>query len=69
MRSLLLAITLGVVTVPTAASADLIPPPSRPRWDDPPAPLPAPPELFAAAVAMVALGALAVRRRRASVPA
>lgn len=47
--------------------ADIIPPPSRPRWDDPPAPLPLPPEALVA-LAFTLLVALAwyLRERRAA---
>lgn len=46
------------------ASADVLPPPSRPGWDSPPAPLPSPPEIavLLALALVAALVTLAVRR-------
>lgn len=53
------------------AWADVIPPPTRPGWDSPPAPLPAPPELalVLALVIAAALITLAIRKRDRSVGA
>lgn len=43
------------------ARADVFPPPSRPEWNDPPAPLPAPPdEGLAPWIALAALAAAEV---------
>ncbi|MFO0548319.1 MAG: hypothetical protein U0271_08035 [Polyangiaceae bacterium] len=68
MRALLIA-SLTVVglfgAAPREASADAIPPPTRPEWDDPPAPLPPPLEVVAAC-AVLASGALLVARARRS---
>lgn len=50
--------------------ADMIPPPSRPRWDDPPAPLPLPPELLAALLVALAFAVgwyLRARRAKGAV--
>jgi hypothetical protein len=67
MRHALLA--LALVVLPALAHADMIPPPRRPEWNDPPAPLPLPPEVFVASMAVAACVAWGYRRRRASVPA
>ncbi len=46
--------------------ADMIPSPSRPRWDDPPAPLPLPPEAIAALLVALAFAVgWYLQRRRA----
>lgn len=67
MRPALLA--LALVVLPALARADMIPPPRRPDWNDPPAPLPLPPEVFVASMVVVASVAWGYRRRSTSVPA
>ncbi len=63
----------GLLLVAPAARADILPPPTRPQWDDPPAPLPEPPDEgawrwvvpmgLAAAAAAAAGAALRLRGR------
>lgn len=62
------ALFMAALTASSSAWADMIPPPSRPEWNDPPAPLPAPLEaLIVAAAAMVAVIALVHRARKTRV--
>jgi len=44
MRSLTLLVVITAALVSAEARADVIPPPTRPAWDEHPAPLPTPPE-------------------------
>ncbi len=55
---------MAALTASTSAWADMIPPPSRPEWNDPPAPLPAPLEALVVAAVMVAAIALVHRARK-----
>lgn len=57
------ALFMAALTASSSAWADLIPPPSRPDWNDPPAPLPAPLEALVAAAVIATVIAL-VRRAR-----
>ena len=57
-------IALSLVA-PSIALADVIPPPSRPGWDSPPAPLPTPPELLVFLTAVLIVAVVSLARRRA----
>lgn len=58
---------MAALTASTSAWADMIPPPSRPEWNDPPAPLPAPLEALVVAAVVVAAIALVHRARKSRV--
>lgn len=60
------ALVLALAFAARGALADVLPPPTRPAWDEHPAPLPLPPEaIVALAVALFAVGAWWSRRGRA----
>ncbi|MBI5516857.1 MAG: hypothetical protein HY909_23935 [Deltaproteobacteria bacterium] len=66
MRAAVLLLVL-FLTAPRGASADILPTPTPPTWDDPPPPMPEPPEALKMALvaAFCCLGALALTVRRA----
>ncbi len=68
MRAILLCSMLAFGAAPTVSLGDVLPPPTRPDWNDPPAPLPDPPEArlrcIALAVSVAAFAGMLVARRR-----
>lgn len=57
------AAVLALTLAPGVARADILPPPSRPAWDEHPVPLPLPPEAVAAGVLLIS-GVFVARARR-----